>query len=112
MSDLYTVQPDGTVIATVQSGWQVECLPVGDLLLRVGSHIERPEEPEPPTYLMDGGYSWEYYQNATSFSTAVELFGLNAIQVCHENKVVAVGEQLVGGSSLVWTLKPNGSTWD
>jgi len=61
---------------------------------------------------MDGGYSWEYYQNATSFSTAVELFGLNAIQVCHENKVVAVGEQLVGGSSLVWTLKPNGSTWD
>ena len=54
MSDLYTVQPDGTVIATVQSGWQVECLPVGDLLLRVGSHIERPEEPEPPTYSMDG----------------------------------------------------------
>jgi len=54
MSDLYNVEPDGTVIATMQSGWVVECLPVGDLLLRVGAHIERPDEPEPPTYQMDG----------------------------------------------------------
>ena len=54
MSDFYTVEPDGTVIATMQSGWVVECLPVGDLLLRVGAHIERPDEPEPPTYQMDG----------------------------------------------------------
>ena len=54
MSDLYTVESNGTVTATMQSGWIVECLPVGDLLLRVGSHIERPTEPEPPTYTMDG----------------------------------------------------------
>ena len=54
MSDFYTVEPDGTVIATMQSGWVVECLPVGDLLLRVGDHIERPVEPSPPTYTMGG----------------------------------------------------------
>ena len=61
---------------------------------------------------MNGGESWEYYQNATSFSTSAEHFGLNAIHVCHENKVVAVGEQLTGGNALVWTLKPDGETWD
>lgn len=61
---------------------------------------------------VDGGDNWEYYQNTTSFSTAAEFYHLNAIQVCHENKVVSVGEQLAGGNSLVWTLKPTGSTWD
>ena len=61
---------------------------------------------------MDGGYNWEYTTHATAFSTAVVEFGLNAIHVCHENKVVAVGEQMAAGVSLVWTLKPDGATWD
>ena len=60
----------------------------------------------------DGGYDWEYYTHATSFSvTPTGAFGINAIQVCHPNKVHAVGEQLTGGNSLVWTLKPEGDTW-
>lgn len=54
MSKLYTVESDGTVVVTTQSGWIVECLPVGDLMLRVGSHLVYPTEPEPPTYTIEG----------------------------------------------------------
>ena len=59
----------------------------------------------------DGGYNWEYYRHTTSFSIT-PTYGLNAIQVCSYNKVHAVGEQLTGGHSIVWTLKPAGATWD
>lgn len=54
MSELYTVESDGTVITTTQSGWTVECLPVGDLMLQVGSHLVYPDEPAPPTYTITG----------------------------------------------------------
>lgn len=60
----------------------------------------------------DGGYEWEVYTHATAFSTTPSYYGINAIQVCGYNVVHAVGEQLDGGHSLVWTLKPAGETWD
>ena len=60
----------------------------------------------------DGGYEWECYTHATSFSTTPTYYGINAIQVCGYNKVHAVGEQLTAGHSIVWTLKPAGATWD
>ena len=60
----------------------------------------------------DGGYEWEVYTHGTSFSAAPTYYGINAIHVCGYNKVHAVGEQLTGGHSIVWTLKPAGETWD
>lgn len=60
----------------------------------------------------DGGYEWEVYTHTTSFSTTPTYYGINAIQVCGYNVVHAVGEQLAGGHSIVWTLKPAGATWD
>jgi len=41
---------EGKVYARTSSGWEVECMPVGDLLLRVGSALSVPKEPTPPTY--------------------------------------------------------------
>ena len=63
-----------------------------------------------PTMLrtFDGGYSWESYVHGTAFNAAVEYFGMNALWVCSYNEVHAVGEQLAGGSSIIWTLKPEG----
>jgi hypothetical protein len=60
---------------------------------------------------VNGGFDWEYWQHTTSFSTAVEQFGLNALLVCGYNVAHAVGEQLTGGFSIIWTLKPAGETW-
>ena len=60
----------------------------------------------------DGGYEWEVYTHTTSFSTTPTYYGINALQVCGYNKVHAVGEQLTGAHSIVWTLKPAGETWD
>jgi len=54
MSNLYRVEDDGKVIATTASGWDCECMPVADLLLRVGQNIVDPPEPEPPTYTITG----------------------------------------------------------
>jgi hypothetical protein len=56
----------------------------------------------------DGGYSWEYWIHDTAFDASVVHFGVNALWVCSYNEVHAVGEQLSGGSSIVWTLKPEG----
>lgn len=55
----------------------------------------------------NGGADWEYYQYATALSTT-EYWGMNALAVCGYNEVHAVGEQLVGGHSFVWILKPAG----
>jgi len=60
----------------------------------------------------DGGYEWEVYTHTTSFSTTPTYYGINAIHVCGYNKVHGVGEQLTGGHSIVWTLKPAGESWD
>ena len=61
----------------------------------------------------DGGYDWEVYDHDTSFSTAVEYFGINEIHICSHNQVMAVGEAMADtGYSLIWYLKPTGATWD
>jgi len=54
MSTFYRVEEDGTVLVTTSTGWVVECQPVADLLLRVGSNLPEPPEPDPPTYEMVG----------------------------------------------------------
>jgi len=54
MSELYRVENDGTIVVTTASGWEVECQPVADLLLRVGQNLVEPELPEPPTYVVTG----------------------------------------------------------
>lgn len=54
MSDLYRIEDDGTVVTTTASGWDCECMPVADLLLRVGANIVDPPEPEAPTYTITG----------------------------------------------------------
>ena len=54
MSTLYEVESDGTVVVTTASGWQVECQPVADLLLRAGQTLTEPDAPEPPTYTVTG----------------------------------------------------------
>jgi hypothetical protein len=48
----YEEDDRGRVYVTTSTGWRVECMPVGDLLMRVGSKLKDPEEPEPPTYTM------------------------------------------------------------
>ena len=57
---------------------------------------------------INGGADWDHYIHATYFSTTVENFGLNALQACGYNEVHVVGEQLTGGNSVIWTLKPAG----
>jgi hypothetical protein len=54
MSDFYQVEEDGTVVVTTSTGWECECQPVADLLLRVGSNLLELEEPQPPTYIAHG----------------------------------------------------------
>ena len=41
---------DGKIIVTTSTGWRVECLPYGDDLMRAGSALAFPEEPQPPRY--------------------------------------------------------------
>jgi hypothetical protein len=54
MNRLYRVEKDGAIVVTTASGWEVECQPVADLLLRVGQNLVEPEAPEPPTYTVTG----------------------------------------------------------
>jgi len=58
---------------------------------------------------IDGGYTWEEYNLATEFDSAVEHFGVNALLICDVNEAHAVTED-IGDGSLVWTLKPAGWT--
>jgi len=53
MSDFYE-EKDGKVIITTSTDWQVECLPMADQLIRVGSAVEGPPEPVVPTYTAIG----------------------------------------------------------
>ena len=53
---------------------------------------------------INGGHDWEYWIYPTAFDSSVTHFGLNAIWVCSYNEAHAVGEQLSGGNSIVWTL--------
>jgi len=54
MSKLYRVEGDGAIVVTTSSGWEVECQPVADLLLRVGQNLVEPEPPTVPTYTVTG----------------------------------------------------------
>lgn len=54
MSQLYHVEDDGTVVTTTSSGWEIECMPVADLLLRTGQNLVEPDPPDPPTYTITG----------------------------------------------------------
>lgn len=56
----------------------------------------------------DGGYSWEEYDYPIEWNAAPTHFGINAIIFCHENELIAVGEMVVAGASLIWHLKPQG----
>lgn len=58
---------------------------------------------------IDGGYTWEEYNLATEFDSAVEYMGVNALLFCDVNEIHAVTED-IGVGSLVWTLKPAGWT--
>ena len=58
---------------------------------------------------IDGGYTWEEYNLADEFDSAVEYMGVNALLICDVNEVHAVTED-IGDGSLVWTLKPAGWT--
>lgn len=58
---------------------------------------------------IDGGYTWEEYNLADEFDTAVEYYGVNALLICDVNEIHAVTED-IGTSALVWTLKPAGWT--
>lgn len=56
----------------------------------------------------DGGFSWEEYNHTAEFTSAPTYMGLNSIIICGNiNELHAVGDD-VGGTSLVWTLKPEG----
>ena len=68
MSDLYRVEESGTVVVTTASGWECECMPVADLLLRVGQHLVNPPEPEPPTYTITGAGGAEEQRTHTQES--------------------------------------------
>ena len=54
MSELYRVEQNGAIVVTTASGWEVECQPVADLLLRVGQNLVEPELPDVPTYVVTG----------------------------------------------------------
>jgi photosystem II stability/assembly factor-like uncharacterized protein len=56
---------------------------------------------------IDGGYSWEVYTYGTAFDSAITHFGLNALIMCSENEIHAVGED-IDALSIIWTLKPAG----
>lgn len=58
---------------------------------------------------IDGGYTWEEYNLADEFDSAVEYMGVNALLICDVNEIHAVTED-IGTSALVWTLKPAGWT--
>lgn len=60
----------------------------------------------------NGGQDWESIIHTVSISAAVEHFGINEIHLASDNQVVAVGEQLFGGHSLIWYVKPVGASWD
>lgn len=70
MSDLYRVEENGAVVVTTASGWECECMPVADLLLRVGQHLVNPPEPEPPTYTITGAGGAEEQRAHTAESIA------------------------------------------